>query len=101
MIFTNLVDTDMLFGHRNDAAGYGKALEEIDRYLEIILKELTDEDLLIVTADHGCDPSTPSTDHSREAVPILCHGAAFKGSNRGTKYGFFEVSRIIEALFGI
>ena len=101
LCFVNLVDFDMLYGHRNDVDGYARALSRFDRALPRLKSLLGAEDSLIITADHGCDPSTPSTDHSREAVPILCHGAAFKGSNRGTKCGFFEVSRIIEALFGI
>ena len=101
LCFVNLVDFDMLYGHRNDVDGYARALSRFDRALPRLKSLLGAEDSLIITADHGCDPSTPSTDHSREAVPILCHGAAFNGSNRGTKYGFFEVSRIIEALFGI
>ena len=71
IIFVNLVDTDMLYGHRNDAKGYANALEYIDSKLPEIMKSLNDEDILIVTADHGCDPTTESTDHSREYVPML------------------------------
>ena len=71
LIFTNLVDTDMLYGHRNDAKGYGAALEEIDVYLGEILKNLQDEDLLVITADHGCDPTVEGTDHTREYVPVI------------------------------
>ena len=72
-IFTNLVDTDMLYGHRNDYKGYAKAIEEIDSYLPKIIEAMTDEDLLIITADHGCDPTVSGTDHTREQVPILVY----------------------------
>ncbi len=72
-IFTNLVDTDMLYGHRNDFKGYAKAIEEIDSYLEKITDAMSEEDLLIITADHGCDPTVKGTDHTREQVPILVY----------------------------
>ena len=72
-IFTNLVDTDMLYGHRNNAQGYAKAIEEIDSYLPKIMDAMTEEDLLIITADHGCDPTVPGTDHTREQVPIIVY----------------------------
>ena len=72
-IFTNLVDTDMLYGHRNNAQGYAKAIEEIDSYLPKIMDSMTEEDLLIITADHGCDPTVPGTDHTREQVPIIVY----------------------------
>ncbi len=72
-IFTNLVDTDMLYGHRNDAVGYAKAIEEIDTYLPKIMEAMTDEDLLIITADHGCDPTVKGTDHTREQVPLIIY----------------------------
>ena len=71
LIFTNLVDTDMLYGHRNDVEGYAKALEYFDRQLPRIMAAMGPEDLLIVTADHGCDPTYPGTDHTREYIPIL------------------------------
>lgn len=71
LIFTNLVDTDMLYGHRNDAKGYGMALEEIDVYMGEIIKNLKDDDLLVITADHGCDPTVEGTDHTREYVPVI------------------------------
>ncbi|MBM7865156.1 phosphopentomutase [Heliobacterium gestii] len=74
LIMTNLVDFDMLYGHRNDPEGYARALEEFDGRLPEILAALQPEDLLLVTADHGCDPTTPSTDHSREYVPVLVTG---------------------------
>ena len=72
-IFTNLVDTDMLYGHRNDPNGYAKAIEEIDSYLPKFMENMTEDDLLIITADHGCDPTVKGTDHTREQVPILVY----------------------------
>lgn len=72
-IFTNLVDTDMLYGHRNDAEGYAKAIEEIDSYLPSLIDAMTDDDLLIITADHGCDPTVEGTDHTREQVPLIVY----------------------------
>lgn len=88
IIFTNLVDTDMLYGHRNDYKGYGKALEEIDIYIGEIIKELKDEDLLIITADHGCDPTVPGTDHTREKVPVLMYKKGIHPVNFGEMTGF-------------
>ncbi len=88
LIFTNLVDTDMLFGHRNDAEGYGKAIEEIDSYLAKILPELREEDVLFITADHGCDPTVAGTDHTREMVPLLIYGKGLEGENLGKITGF-------------
>lgn len=87
-IFTNLVDTDMLFGHRNDAKGYGKAIEEIDTYVDDIIDAMNDNDLLIITADHGCDPTVPGTDHTREYVPILIFHKNVNGENLGMIKGF-------------
>ncbi len=72
-IFTNLVDTDMLYGHRNNYMGYAKAIEEIDTYIPEIIKNMTNDDLLIFTADHGCDPTVEGTDHTREQVPLLVY----------------------------
>jgi len=80
LIFTNLVDTDMLYGHRNDCAGYARAIEEIDAKLPEIIDAMTDDDLLIITADHGCDPSVSGTDHTREQVPLLIYHKNIKGS---------------------
>jgi phosphopentomutase len=74
LIFTNLVDFDMRYGHRNNPEGYAEALENFDERLPEIMNNLTSDDILIITADHGCDPTTPSTDHSREKVPLLVYG---------------------------
>lgn len=85
LIFTNLVDTDMLFGHRNDWKGYGKAIEEIDAFLPQIMEAMTQEDILFITADHGCDPTVPGTDHTREQVPLLVYSKSknFEPKNLG------------------
>ena len=100
IIFTNLVDTDMLFGHRNDAKGYGKAIEEIDFYLEKILPMITEDDLLIVTADHGCDPTVEGTDHTREYVPVLYYSKNIEPKDLGLTLGFDSIAkRIDEWLF--
>ena len=99
IIFTNLVDTDMLFGHRNDAHGYGKAIEEIDDFLEKILPLITEDDLLVITADHGCDPTVPGTDHTREQVPVLYYSKNIEPKDLGIEIGFDSISkRIIDWL---
>jgi phosphopentomutase len=95
LIFTNLVDTDMLYGHRNDAKGYGMALEEIDLYLKEILPLIDENDLLIITADHGCDPTEPGTDHTREMVPLLMYNPTVQPVNLGTKASFTYIARIV------
>ncbi len=101
LIFANLVDTDMLYGHRNDVKGYAKALKEIDGKLPEILEALKEDDILIITADHGCDPSTPSTDHSREYVPLLIYGQKVTPKNLGTLQGFNHIADFIAAAFGL
>lgn len=96
LIFTNLVDTDMLYGHRNNIDGYAKALEYFDSKLPEIMATLKETDMLIITADHGNDPSTPSTDHSREYVPILIYGKDIKENvNLGTRQTFADISATV------
>ena len=95
-IFTNLVDTDMLFGHRNDAKGYGNAIEEIDTYVDDIVDAMNDDDLLIITADHGCDPTVPGTDHTREYVPILVFNKKQNGENLGMIKGFDYIANRVK-----
>ena len=96
LCFTNLVDFDMVYGHRNDIDGYAKALSDFDRELTNITKKLKDDDILIITADHGCDPSTPSTDHSREYTPMLIMGKSIKqGVNLGIRSSFSDISATI------
>ncbi|AZT90777.1 phosphopentomutase [Caldicellulosiruptor changbaiensis] len=96
LIFTNLVDYDMLYGHRNDPIGYAEALLEFDERLPEIIEKLEKDDILIITADHGCDPTTPSTDHSREHVPILIYGEKIKkGYNLGTRESFSDIGQTV------
>lgn len=96
LIFTNLVDTDMLYGHRNDAKGYGAALEEIDIYLGEIIKNIKDDDLLIITADHGCDPTVEGTDHTREYVPILFYHKNIEPKDLYLLIGFDNVTKYVK-----
>lgn len=96
LVFTNLVDFDMLFGHRNDAEGYAHALEEFDQFVPRFLSKLREKDLLIITADHGTDPTTGSTDHSREYVPLLIYGKNVPGGiNLGTRETFADLGATI------
>lgn len=102
MIFTNLVDFDMLYGHRLDVEGYGKAIEDADAFLLQLLGALGPRDLLILTADHGCDPLGPSTDHSREYVPVLVTGPGSKaGVNLGTRATLADIGRSVAENFGL
>ncbi|MGN0961559.1 MAG: phosphopentomutase [Christensenellales bacterium] len=102
LIFANLNDTDMLYGHRNDYKGYAKALKEFDDALPTIINLLDKDDILIITADHGCDPTTPSTDHSREYVPLLVYGKNLKNNiNLGTLEGFDNINKFILNTLGI
>ncbi len=100
-IFTNLVDTDMLFGHRNDYKGYAKAIEEIDSYLPHIISEMNEEDLLIITADHGCDPTVAGTDHTREQVPLLVYSKNIKAVALSNIESFDYISKLILDWFNI
>ncbi|WP_201258047.1 phosphopentomutase [Syntrophotalea acetylenivorans] len=102
LVFTNLVDFDMLYGHRLDATGFGQALEEFDRWLPRLLEALLPTDLLIMTADHGCDPTIPGTDHSRESVPLLCwHPCLAAGTSLGVRQSFTDVAATIAELYGL
>ncbi len=95
-IFTNLVDTDMLYGHRRDFMGYKKAIEEIDSYIPKFVEVMNENDILIITADHGCDPTFRGTDHTREMVPVLMFKKDHKGQNIGLQESFTYVSDIIK-----
>ena len=96
LIFTNLVDFDMLYGHRNNIEGYAKALEYFDSKLPIIIENMKDTDILIITADHGNDPSTPSTDHSREYIPIVIYGKQIKENvNIGIRETYADISATV------
>jgi len=101
LLFVNLVDFDMLYGHRNDAAGYGRALEELDRALPRLTGLLRDGDILAITADHGCDPTTPSTDHSREYVPLLVHAPGGAGGPLGIRDTFADLGATVAEYFGV
>jgi phosphopentomutase len=102
LIFTNLVDFDAQFGHRNDVPGYAANLERFDARLARLIPQLRDDDLLVVTADHGNDPTTPSTDHAREYVPLLVTGAHVRaGLDLGTRRTFADLGQTLAELFGL
>ena len=102
LCFVNLVDFDMVYGHRNDAPGYARALSEFDEWLGGFMQNMQPGDVLMITADHGCDPSTPSTDHSREYIPLLVYGSEIKaGVNLGTRKSYADESKTILEMFGI
>ena len=99
LIFTNLVDFDMKYGHRRDPEGYKKALEEFDSFVPEILENLKENELLIITADHGCDPTYKGSDHTREYIPVLAYGKKLKsGINLGTRKSFADIASTIEEL---
>ena len=101
VVFVNLVDFDMLFGHRNDPEGYSRALEAVDLWIPELLNRLASSDLLILTADHGCDPTTISTDHSREYVPLLAYSrSAAAGRNLGLRESLADIGQTVAENFG-
>ncbi len=95
LCFTNLVDFDMVYGHRRDVDGYAKAITEFDIWLKDFINKMSSEDVLIITADHGCDPCFSGTDHTREYVPFLMYGESIPPENKGTIKGFDYVSKVI------
>jgi phosphopentomutase len=99
LIFVNLVDFDQLYGHRNDVEGYAKALEEVDAWLPSFEEKLGPEDLAILTADHGCDPTTPSTDHSREYVPVLTYGKQARAVDLGLRKTLSDLGQTVAENF--
>lgn len=100
--FTNLVDTDMQYGHRNDPEGFAKALEYFDSKLPEVMSLMNDDDLLIITADHGCDPCFPGTDHSREYVPILCWHKKMTGLvDLGTRTTYADMAATVAEWLGL
>ena len=102
LCFVNLVDFDMLWGHRNDVGGYARGLSEFDAWLGDFLNMLGKDDVCIITADHGCDPSTASTDHSREYTPMLIWGETIRGGvDLGTRSSFADIGATVLDLFGI
>ena len=101
LCFTNLVDFDMVYGHRNNAEGYAKAVSAFDDWLGAFLPQLQEEDLLIITADHGCDPGDVSTDHTREYVPLLVYGRGITPCNLGTRSTFADVAATVADYLGV
>jgi phosphopentomutase len=101
LLFVNLVDFDMLYGHRNDPLGYARALEALDRALPRLVEKLRPGDVLALTADHGCDPTTPGTDHTREYVPLVVHAPGRGGGPLGTRGSFADLGASVADLFGL
>ncbi len=102
LIFANLVDFDTVYGHRNDPAGYAANLERFDARLSALIPRIGPGDLLVITADHGNDPTTPSTDHSREHVPLLVFGPSVRaGVDLGTRQTFADLGQTLAELFGV
>ncbi len=101
LCFTNLVDFDMVYGHRNDVDGYAAALSRFDAWLGDFLPLLGEDDALLITADHGCDPSTPSTDHSRECTPMLLYGKTIRPVNVGTRTTFADIAATVLDALGV
>ncbi|MGN0655022.1 MAG: phosphopentomutase [Oscillospiraceae bacterium] len=101
LCFVNLVDFDMSYGHRNDVAGYTNALNEFDLWLGGFVEKMRDDDILIITADHGCDPSTSGTDHTREYTPMLVYGNAVKPKNLGTRESFADIGAFVCSVLGV
>ncbi len=99
--FANLVDFDMLYGHRQDIDGYAAALSAFDAWLPEFIKNMRDDDVLMITADHGCDPGDVSTDHTREYVPLIIYGKHITPTNLGTRFGFSEVGKTVAGLLGV
>ncbi len=102
LAFINLVDFDMMYGHRNNITGYAEAMSAFDAWLADFLPQMAEDDLLMITADHGCDPSTASTDHSREYIPLLLAGKQVKpGMNLGTRATFADIAATVQDIFGV
>lgn len=101
LLFVNLVDFDMLYGHRNNPQGYAEALEYFDSYVPEMISLLDEEDILLITADHGCDPTTPGTDHTREYIPVVVYGKQLKkGTDIGTRSTFSDIAATVSEYFG-
>lgn len=102
LCFVNLVDFDMIYGHRRDVQGYTKALNDVDKKLALLLRELKDDDLLLITADHGCDPNFKGTDHTREYIPCLVYGKKISsGRNLGTRESFADIAQTVTDYLGV
>ncbi|MFP6808889.1 MAG: phosphopentomutase [Pseudomonadales bacterium] len=101
LVFTNFVDFDSEYGHRRDVTGYARALESFDKRLPEILHELDDRDLLIITADHGCDPTWPGSDHTREHIPVLVYGGAVSSGSLGRRDTFADIGQSLSSFYGL
>lgn len=101
LIMTNFVDFDMVYGHRRDVSGYAAALEAFDRQLPALLERLTDDDLLVITADHGCDPTWQGSDHTREFIPVLASGAGLPAGSLGRRQSFTDIGQSLASYFGL
>jgi phosphopentomutase len=101
IIFTNFVDFDMLYGHRRDVEGYASALEYFDRRLPELTGILQDDDLLVLCADHGCDPTWRGSDHTREHIPVLAYGAGIKAGSLGLRDTFADIGQSVAAHFDL
>ena len=101
IIFTNFVDFDMLYGHRRDVEGYAAALEYFDGRLPEVLEIMQKDDLLVLCADHGCDPTWPGSDHTREHIPVLAYGAGIKAGSLGRRETFADIGQSLAEHFGL
>jgi len=101
IVFTNFVDFDMLYGHRRDVEGYAQALEYFDGRLPELIDRLEDDDILIITADHGCDPTWPGTDHTREHIPVLVYGNRIGTGSLGRRRSFADIGQSLATFFGL
>lgn len=101
LIFANFIDFDMIYGHRRDPKGYAESLIQTDKWLEGFIPTLADDDILIVTADHGNDPTYKGTDHTRESVPLLVYQKGKAGKNLGVRQGFYDIAQSLASMFGI
>ncbi len=101
MIFTNLVDFDEKFGHRRNAVGYAEALAQFDAFLPTILDKLQSDDLLMITADHGCDPTAAGTDHTREYVPVLAYTPGMVNAPLGERQSFADIGQTLAQWFNL
>lgn len=101
IVFTNFVDFDMLYGHRRDVEGYAAALEYFDRRLPELLELMQDDDILVICADHGCDPTWPGSDHTREHIPVLAYGGGLKPGPLGKRETFADIGQSLATFFGL
>lgn len=101
LVFVNLIDFDMLYGHRRDSAGYAAALEDTDVFLGKMISRMSDDDAMIITADHGNDPTFRGTDHTREFVPLLAFRRGIEAANLGIRKGFFDIAQTVASFFGV